>query len=87
MPATVIEKDSSAALSIASPTHPTKFTKYIALRFHHYCIHVSAQTILLQYVCTDIQIADALTKIADQSSLHRLVTAFDQNNARKEVEY
>ena len=73
MPPTIINVDSSTAMSMACRESSTPKTKHVALKYHHIRDLVQFGVICINKVTTFEQIADGLTKVATEDILLRMV--------------
>ena len=60
---TVFEDNEAAKiLATTDPCRMTPHSKHIVLRYHWFCEHLSSDTVVIESIDTDKQLADILTK-------------------------
>ena len=67
-----VHEDNQSCISMATKQKFSPRTKHIALKYHHFRSFVNANKILIKYVNTQDQLADALTKPLDPETFIRL---------------
>jgi hypothetical protein len=76
-----VHEDNLSAISMAESLKFTPRTKYIAIKYHHFCSRVQTSfnksgDIKLKYVSTKQQLADIFTKPVDDDSFFKLCHMF-----------
>lgn len=73
---TLIEIDSSAAVSMDSSNVSTDRCKHVSMRYHHINHLIQDNTIDTIQISSDAQVADGLTKPLNQKPLQKMVKVF-----------
>ncbi|KAL7479352.1 hypothetical protein ACHAW6_005086 [Cyclotella cf. meneghiniana] len=65
-------KDNRSCIKLTESPKLTPMTKHIAIKYHHFCKHVSDGTIKIEHIDTKEQIADIFTKALADSTFNYL---------------
>ena len=67
-----IKCDNTSAINLSKNPFQHSRTKHIEIRHHFIRDHVQNSDILLEYVCTDNQLADIFTKPLDETKFTKI---------------